>query len=473
MLIDLNQIARAPERKYDVCVIGAGAAGITVALRLAELGKSVALCEGGAFDYSEASQGCYAGDVIGDPYFDLEDTRLRYFGGSTNHWGGWCRTFEKEDFERHVLGEEFTWPIAHDAMSTYFRAASEILELDGDYDDRIVNRRYGIKNIQFKFSPPVKFGAKYKGTISRSRNIDLYINANFAGVSGAAGRVRSVNVRNYSDATIALDTDKVVLAMGGIENSRQLLWIREQHGSRFFDETLPIGRYWMEHPHFTLGEALVENSVSQGTFYALSGEAQNRLGILGCGLRIERRGPLTTKRLIDDLLCAAPAAGRWAADLAGRGLVCGVRFRAAWEQAPDIGNRVALSSTRNDRFGVPLTRLHWRKTPMDRKTVELSANQFNLWLLDRDLGRVRLDEWVHTKAPYPSDDELAGYHHMGGTRMAASKRLGVVDADCRVFGSDNIYVAGSSVFSTSGHNNPTLPIVQLSLRLADHLVSTT
>lgn len=469
MLINLNQITRAPERKYDVCVIGAGAAGITIALRLAMQGKSVALCEGGGFDYSEASQACYAGEVIGDPYFDLEDTRLRYFGGSTNHWAGFCRTFEKEDFERHALGEEFTWPIKYDALSAYFRDASEILELDGNYDDRIVNSRYGIKNIQFKFSPPVFFGTKYKDTISQSSNIDLYINANFAGVSGSAGRVRSVIVRNYRDAKIALDSAKVVLAMGGIENSRQLLWIREQHGSKFFDEALPIGRYWMEHPHFTLGEALVENSVSDGIFYSLSGDAQKRLGIMGCGLRIHHRGASITQRLIEDLMCAAPAVGKWVAELASRDLVCGVRFRAAWEQAPDADNRVALSSTQTDRFGVPLTQLHWRKTSIDRKTVELSANQFNLWLLDSDLGRVRLDDWVYSNAPYPVDNELAGNHHMGGTRMAISKRLGVVDKNCKVFGSENIYVAGSSVFSTSGHNNPTLPIVQLSLRLADHL----
>ena len=69
---------------------------------------------------------------------------------------------------------------------------------------------------------------------------------------------------------------------------------------------------------------------------------------------------------------------------------------------------------------------------------------------------------------YPLNDELAGYHHMGGTRMHSSKD-GVVDENCKVYGSSNLYIAGSSIFTTGGHNNPTLPIVQFSLRLADYL----
>ena len=72
---------------------------------------------------------------------------------------------------------------------------------------------------------------------------------------------------------------------------------------------------------------------------------------------------------------------------------------------------------------------------------------------------------------YPENDELAGLHHMGGTRMASNKSLGVVDSNCKIFGSNNIYIAGSSIFVTGGHNNPTLPIVQFSLRLAEHLKS--
>ena len=88
-----------------------------------------------------------------------------------------------------------------------------------------------------------------------------------------------------------------------------------------------------------------------------------------------------------------------------------------------------------------------------------------------DEGRIKLDEWMLTEKDYPTDDELGGHHHMGGTRMHKSNILGVVDSNCKVFGSENLYIAGSSIFTTGGHNNPTLPIVQFALRLANHLAT--
>ena len=90
-------------------------------------------------------------------------------------------------------------------------------------------------------------------------------------------------------------------------------------------------------------------------------------------------------------------------------------------------------------------------------------------------GSVEPSEWLSSPGPqWPVDPTvgnhpIAGYHHMGTTRMSADPAEGVVTADCNVFGYDNLFVAGSSVFSTSGWANPTLTIVALALRLADHL----
>jgi len=70
---------------------------------------------------------------------------------------------------------------------------------------------------------------------------------------------------------------------------------------------------------------------------------------------------------------------------------------------------------------------------------------------------------------YPTNQELAGHHHMGGTRMSDDPQKGVVDRDCRVHGMRNLYVGGSSVFATSGQCNPTTTIVALAARLGDHL----
>jgi choline dehydrogenase-like flavoprotein len=87
-------------------------------------------------------------------------------------------------------------------------------------------------------------------------------------------------------------------------------------------------------------------------------------------------------------------------------------------------------------------------------------------------GRLHIDRWVLDGGPFPENTPSAGNHHMGGTRMATRAAEGIVDGDCRVFGQQNLFVAGSSVFPTAGHVNPTLTIVQLALRLGAHLAAT-
>lgn len=308
-----------------------GGGRITLALRLGRAGKRVALCEGGGLDYEDESQEIYAGHTFGDPYFDLDIARLRYFGGSTNHWGGYChcRSFEPIDFNRGYLGDDFRWPITHDDILPYLPEACDIVEISSDYQDRLVDEELGLRQVDFKYSPPVRFGEKFQDEIERSKNIDLFLNCNFTDLAGADRRVRSVKFRNYADQELELRASAVVFAMGGIDNSRQLLWMERRHGARFFDRDLPIGRYWMEHPHFTIGEALIKSWDQANLYFALTERMQKSLGILGCGVVVEEQGDSTTKRLIKDLLCVAPGIGAWAADLAGKKLICSYRFHAA------------------------------------------------------------------------------------------------------------------------------------------------
>ena len=87
----------------------------------------------------------------------------------------------------------------------------------------------------------------------------------------------------------------------------------------------------------------------------------------------------------------------------------------------------------------------------------------------KDFGRVRIDDWVRNGEDWPDGMEIAGNHHMGGTRMGTDRATSVVDADCRVHGMENLYVAGSSVFTTGGQCTPTTTITALAVRLAEHL----
>jgi choline dehydrogenase-like flavoprotein len=144
------------------------------------------------------------------------------------------------------------------------------------------------------------------------------------------------------------------------------------------------------------------------------------------------------------------------------------------EQAPNPDSRVMLVNDR-DRFGMPRAALDWRLSMADKDSVAAIARALDGELQRLGIGRVEPAEWLSDGRPeWPvdptvSNHPIGGYHHMGTTRMSADPALGVVDADCRVHGYGNLYVAGSSVFPTGGWANPTLTILALVLRLAAHL----
>ncbi|HEY9734658.1 MAG TPA: GMC family oxidoreductase, partial [Trichocoleus sp.] len=134
------------------------------------------------------------------------------------------------------------------------------------------------------------------------------------------------------------------------------------------------------------------------------------------------------------------------------------------EQAPDPANRIMLSNDR-DVFGYPKMQLQWRWSDQDIQSIRRAQALFKQEFAKAGLGelKVELDQGL-PRMIYPSI-----HHHMGTTRMHESPKHGVVDANCRVHGVSNLYVASSSVFPTSGYANPTLTIVAIAIRVADQI----
>jgi choline dehydrogenase-like flavoprotein len=145
----------------------------------------------------------------------------------------------------------------------------------------------------------------------------------------------------------------------------------------------------------------------------------------------------------------------------------GTRFGVgcACEQTPNPDSRVTLADD-TDPLGLRRVRLNWRLTEQERRSFIANIRALGRELAAAGIGRLR---------PLLPDDGLwekvvgGGSHHMGTTRISDDPKRGVVDRDCRVHGIDNLYVAGSSVFVTSGSANPTLNILALAYRLVDHL----
>lgn len=467
MIYNLNTTS-CEDSEYDVAIIGSGPAGISCALKLLDDDIKVAVLEGGGEYYSKESLEPYKGQTIGDKYFDLQFARQRFFGGSSNHWSGWCRALDSFDYEYKSFHELANWPIKKTDLDPYLSQASKILEIKDTYDDQIVNNQYGIKKISFNRSSPVRFGEKYK-KIFQGSNHDLYLNSNLINFQKNGSTFHTGFFRSFTGKSLKIKSRVFVLATGGIENSRLMLALNQKNADSLFKKDMPIGNYWMEHPHFIIGESVIPRGWKD-RYLALTGSKKRELGILNCRIRFDGNiGQFGLNKMIRDIACYAPETGKYIYDLMERQLVCGATIHAAWEQAPIKNNKITLSNTQKDIFGIPRPILHYKKSSFDKRTVYESIKQIALFGNSLSYGKIKLFDFVSSLGNYPDNDELAGYHHMGGTRMSDSNEIGVVDRNLKVHGADNFFVAGSSVFPSGGHANPTLSIVQLSLKLGQHI----
>jgi choline dehydrogenase-like flavoprotein len=505
MIRDLHEVDSDPFRDQivDVCICGAGVAGITLALHLSSR-LNVLLLEAGGEEYSSESQSVYQGKIVGRDYFDLTATRLRFFGGSSNHWAGWCRTLDSSDFQSKPYVEYSGWPINKTELDPYFNRARTILDIrSGPGQENSWHAEAGVigetedfENIEFSWSrPPTRFGKKYREEIDTLPNVTCYLNANVVDIklSDNHSAVERVEVRDYRERTFFVRTRCLVLAAGGIENPRILLNCNSQVENGLGNEKGLVGSFFTEHPHHKSGEFILENAAKRKLaenwknpfdafqYYSPSESLMASEKILNAGLRLQpfELTPNDFEERLKRIICRSETAQGIADAFLDAKIAClyGRRVEGklhiASEQALNSESRVKLDFDK-DRFGKQKIVLDWRLSEIDKRTVRVSTFRFGQMFAQLQLGRVRVSDWLLTgdndiNFPGPGEDEVGGNHHMCTTRMASSPHLGIVDPNQRVFGIRNLYVAGSSVFSTGGHANPTLTIVQMTLRLADYL----
>lgn len=472
VFVDVSALESGAVLRSRVCVVGSGPAGMTTAVTLAKKGFDVILIEAGGRHLTGESQAQFAGEVVGDRYYDLSFARLRMFGGTSNHWGGFCAPLDYHDFETHPDFPLTGWPISRNDLEPYLDGACEVLKIPNRFEQKLVTP--SLRRIQFQLSPSVKFGDKYDEFCRSSDRLRVCLSSALIDFRLEDRAIKSAIVKATDGPEFSVDAECFVLCAGGIENSRLLLWINQRRAGRLVQDSRTLGRYWMEHPHATVGDFLLETGpefFDDGmAFFALTPEAQYDLGVLNAGIRVVEEAYSTTKGLIADLLCYAPALGERLMGLLDKELVCGARIRSShWEQEPRFENHVALDSTKSDDLGIPRVKLHWKKSEADRKTIVATANEFARQIADSELGRVRLVDWMVEDVPITPQQFMGAWHHMGGTRMSESADRGIVDRNLRVHGTQNLYVGGSSVFPSGGYANPTLTIVQLSLRLSDEI----
>lgn len=522
MIRDVRELPHQAEIRADVCIVGAGPAGITLAHALSP-GPEIALIESGGLVAESEVEAIFADESVGQRY-PLAASRLHYLGGASNHWQGRCRPLEPADFEVREWIPWSGWPIRREDLDPYYPRALEICDLPerafdlaacrAAYPDLhlLMESSTALEPHLYRWSEPTRFGQKYREGLVESGNVTVYLHGTATEiVAGDAARsVRSVRVHSAPDHAAHVSARLFVLATGGIENPRLLLSASGAPPGGLGNGHDLVGRFFMEHPRIRkvatmwLFEPLADHGLHTGVeidgtrlrvALALSGAAQAQERIPRASFRLFSLPPTAPGVRAGRKLIADLKEGRFPRHLASRlGAVIRdaeevvrtaretrderrARFwgydgptreflvELAGEQTPNPESRVTLS-TRRGPLGQPRAQLDWRLTPLDWRGL-----RDGLRVLGRELGRAGLGR---LQAAEVTDEELSDVllgenHHMGTTRMAADPSVGVVDASCRVHGVENLYVAGSSVFATGGTANPTLTIVALALRLAEHL----
>ena len=513
MIFDARKTERLPTTVFDYCIVGAGAAALTLARKLAHAQMKVIILESGGPTQERFTQNLNRGEVSPGGHEETTSGRRRQFGGTTTVWGGRCAGFDPLDFAARPYLSVDSWPIGHSDLSKYYPEALSACAAGTSFEDwnaEAGDARHWPKSDEllrsiYAFSPPTNFFGQNIDFFSRSPQIEIWSHAHVRKIdwSKQSGKVESVTVSTRG-RTDSIRAKTFVLAAGGLESVRLLLLspgpiAGEAH----------LGRHYMSHlSHFFLlpQKAWLHGEFernAQGIYFqralGLSASLQRELELPNH--RVFRHhspwtlpghgdGVLSAAHLIQSLITrnqsvfnenlkahlknicvqlpyAIFQGGKFFAARTGkrrlpslllppRGGLQG--YRVDIEQTPSPSNHLTLGQSR-DSYGDPCIRIQWSCSPSEKEAIERIIN---------GVTRRVAGPATPLKFAGPKDPAQVSGHHLGGTRMSQSSKSGVVDPNCRVHGVENLYVVGSSVFPTSSYANPTLTVLALALRLADH-----
>jgi choline dehydrogenase-like flavoprotein len=522
---DLRSLDQGAVLDADLCVIGAGAAGITLARAFAGTDLRLVVVESGGLTPDDATQQLYRGRSVGVDNSPLHGSRLRYLGGSTNHWNGWCAPADRLDLAARPWIPHSGWPLRLEDLVPHYEEGRRLLGLDpvrfenvadiedeepsdvtearaDDADDAEAALPLDPRRLRTAFwqidHPPTRFGEAFRGELAAAANVIVLLWANVVDIARSRERaaVEHVEVASLGGRRARVRARRFVLACGGLENPRLLLAANGVERDGLGNRHGLVGRFFMDHFQVELAaiyagraerfELLRQRRRASGISYrpglclaaALQRreEVANPVAFLGPRRRRAALQPQDdparaeeTRRMLDALV--ESVTGESPGDDGPAPPWDGEVIHMFGNPTPDPASRVRLGAER-DALGVPRLELDWRLGEADRRSVGVLAHTLGSELYRVGAGRLRLARWLRAGAPDDDSwlDGVTGANHpMGTTRMALDPRQGVTDADARVHGIENLYVAGSSLFPTAIRPNPTLTLVALTLRLADHL----
>ncbi len=489
--------------EFDLCIIGAGPAGITIAREFANANVRVCLLDAGGLTIEREVKDLSRAEDVGRLPGSEDRHRVRAFGGSSNHWGGHCAPLEPDDFEKLDWIHHSGWPHGFDELRPFHVRAHDVLGLgEFDYDPESVGAKLGYKT--FPFDPTkikstvsrynrVRFAPTYGDELNNAPNIKVILHADVSDIQleeAASDKVAHVLVKTIAGNEFHVAAKCFVVSSGAMENARILLMSNQQRPAGLGNHSDLVGRFYQEHLWHSSGCIVPRTERPDLKFYF----NEWPLGDIGVRAHIAMPANMVRELRIPKYrseISAVSVAFRTAeaiqlgvtmsdvvaliSDPVGLGTVLACRSESIptayllmnhVEQIPNPDSRVTLSNQK-DAFGRPQPRLNWQLSRLDHEGVVRSQRAIAQEVGRSGFGRVRIE--------LGEDDDtflqraFGVGHQMGTTRMDNDPALGVTDGNAKVHHTDNLYVAGSSLFPRCGWPNPTLTIVATSIRLADHL----
>lgn len=510
MHVDLQTPPEQTQWQSDVCIVGAGVAGLLLADRLGRGGITVHVLEAGGLQQEEESQALYEAEMAADRHSGTLEGRFRTFGGSSTRWGGQLLPYTADVFQPPPGSDAPAWPIGPGDLEPYYGELLDRMHVGRlPFTDALLpalghSAAALPGGTRLRYSKWAPFSQRNLAhTVGkeclRAATVTIFTHANVAELRAAGGRVTGVRVLNYRGERFEFSAQTVIVAAGTVESSRILLLSpgvpnpHDQVGLYFHDHVslhaaeLPAmarQRLFRDYgPFFVAGtlltpklEALPELQQREGLlavmahFVIQEPEDSGFAAVRAVLTAVQRRQRPSWQMLVrmvgsaGDLVRLA-----WALKVQRRraaGSRATVWLNIDMEQPASERNRVELSQT-TDGLGLRKAVVHWSSSDAERTTAARYAQ-----LLQGEFERlgytgVVWDAALLSGTPPPLADT---YHPMGGLRMGTDPATSVVDQDLRVHGMGNLYVASCAVYPTGGSSNPTFTLMALSLRLADHLM---
>jgi choline dehydrogenase-like flavoprotein len=425
VLLRATQIESGRRLDCDVCIVGAGAAGITLARSLVDQPLDVVVLESGGLVGDTKTQALYRGRSVGlldDAY--LYQSRLRLFGGATNHWAGLCAPLLPLDFEERPWVPHSGWPFTRATLDPWYARAQETCEI-GTYDYELARwdpRRTSqppfstgrLVNRMWQVSPPTRFGLRYRAELRQARNVRVLLRANavLLAVDEDQGHVQWVEVASLDGRRFSVGANAFVLACGGIENARLLLHSGAASAGGLGNRHDRVGRFFMDHPHFQQSgsaASLLFDRAELGAYtrrfehegvsvlpnVTLSDRAQREESVLGAAFNVRPRDATPGDPSLAGSIAALlrdPQIPRAANP---------VDLLAKLEPAPNPESRVRLGEGR-DALGMREVVLDWRLTELDARTLHRSLLVLALELGASGRGRLHLADWLREHFDFES-----------------------------------------------------------------------